>query len=383
MAFASDTLLFAHRVVGSIPAGGFDPPVVTFQGGGTMLKCLNGRRPSASLVISTIALFVSLGGAGYAATGGNFILGQTNTATTPSLLAAPVSGKTLRLRNTDTTAGATALGLEVASGHPPFAVDSSTKVAQLNADLLDGRDSGAFLRKGVLQSASVSSAGGVVDVLNTGTTNGVQGITQSPSASGVYGQNTSAGGFGVAGRAGSGGNAVYGDNTGTGFAGYFEDKVFVGGNLDCFACVGASDISGKVNDSNQLDGIDSSGFVQGQGKAVGQALSEAPGAHIFLGPALAGFIRLSYACPATLANNGVLRVYNDSGQLANVFVDGGGGNPTYLQMAAGGTTDLAAAASGDSYVIQAQGGPGIETIQVASVHRASDCHAQAQALLTG
>src|SRR5215211_6132669 len=326
-----------------------------------MLKRLSERRPSASLVISTIALFVSLGGAGYAATGGNFILGQTNTATTPSLLAAPVSGKTLRLRNTDTSAGATALGLEVASGHPPFTVDSSTKVAQLNADLIDGRDSAAFLRKGVQQSLSVSSAGGVVDALNTGTTNGVQGITESPTASGVYGQNTSAGGFGVAGRASSGGNAVYGDNTGTGFAGYFEDKVFVGGNLDCSGCVGPADTTG---------------FVQGQGKAEGQALSETPGAHIFLGPPLAGFIRLSYACPATLADNGLLRIYNDSGGPANVFVDSGGGNPTYLQMVAGGTTDLAAAASGDSYVIQAQGGPGIETIQVATVHRVSDCHAQ-------
>jgi hypothetical protein len=333
-----------------------------------MLKRLNGRRPSASLVISTIALFVSLGGAGYAATGGNFILGQTNTATTPSLLAAPVSGKTLRLRNTDTTAGATALGLEVASGHPPFAVDSNVKVAGLNADLLDGRDSGAFLRKGTPQPMSVSGAGGVVDVLNTGTSNGVQGITQSPTASGVYGQNTSAGGFGVAGRADSSGNAVYGDNTGTGFAGYFEDKVFVGGNLNCSGCVGPADTTG---------------FVQGQGKAEGQAISEAPGDHHFLGPPLAGFIRLSYACPNTQANIGTLRMYNDSGLAANVFVDSGGGNPTYIQMAAGDQADFPGAPSGDSYFIQAQGGPGVETVQVATVHRNFDCHAQAQALLTG
>jgi hypothetical protein len=349
--------------------------------GGTMLKHLGERRPSASLVISTIALFVSLGGAGYAATGGNFILGQTNTATTPSVLAAPINAKTLRLRNMDTGADASALGLEVASGHPPFTVNSNTRVPQLNADLLDGRDSAAFLRKGTLQSMSVSGAGGVVDVLNTGTTNGVQGITQSPSASGVYGQNTSTGGFGVAGRAGDFGNAIYGDNTGTGFAGWFDDKVHLGGNLDCSGCVGASDINGKVNDSDQLDGIDSSGFVQGSGKAVGQALAENPGDHIFLGPPLAGFIRLSYACPSTLTNNGTLRVYNDSGGLANVFIDTGGGNPTYQQMAASGTTDLPASASGDSFYIQAQGGPGVETVQVATVHRASDCHAQAQGLL--
>lgn len=67
--------------------------------------------------------------------------------------------------------------------------------------------------------------------------------------------------------------------------------------------------------------------------------------------------------------------------VANVFVDSGTGNPAYHQMAAGDTTDVPASASGDSFFIQAQGGPGVETVQVATVHRASDCHAQAQALL--
>ena len=41
-------------------------------------------------------------------------------------------------------AGATALGLNVASGHPPFRVNSPTKVANLNTDSLDGHDSTAF-----------------------------------------------------------------------------------------------------------------------------------------------------------------------------------------------------------------------------------------------
>src|SRR4051812_1419311 len=38
------------------------------------------RYPSPSLVISLFALLVALGGAGIAATGGNFILGQSNSA---------------------------------------------------------------------------------------------------------------------------------------------------------------------------------------------------------------------------------------------------------------------------------------------------------------
>ena len=39
---------------------------------------LLGRRPSPATVMAAAALFVSLGGAGYAATGGTFMLGQAN-----------------------------------------------------------------------------------------------------------------------------------------------------------------------------------------------------------------------------------------------------------------------------------------------------------------
>jgi len=105
-------------------------------------------RPSASLAISLLALFVSLGGASYAATGGNFVLGQSNTATTASTLTANVSGKALTLKNTSTAAGATALNLNVAAGRPPFMTSSAVKVANLNADNLDGQDSTAFLGVG-------------------------------------------------------------------------------------------------------------------------------------------------------------------------------------------------------------------------------------------
>ena len=49
------------------------------------------RKPSSATVIATVALFVALGGVGVAATGGNFILGQSNTATTNTSLSAPVA----------------------------------------------------------------------------------------------------------------------------------------------------------------------------------------------------------------------------------------------------------------------------------------------------
>ncbi len=104
-------------------------------------------RPSHGTVVAYLALFVALGGTTYAATGGNFILGKPNTANSQTSLTASPSfaGKALQLTNTNTGAGATALGLSVASGHAPFTVNTGTKVANLNADKLDGIDSSGSL----------------------------------------------------------------------------------------------------------------------------------------------------------------------------------------------------------------------------------------------
>jgi hypothetical protein len=103
-------------------------------------------------VVSLAALFVALGGTTYAATGGNFILGRANSASSTSSLSAPVAGKGLQVTNTSTHAGASALGLNVASGHAPFTVNSGAKVANLNADKLDGIDSTGFLPSANVQS---------------------------------------------------------------------------------------------------------------------------------------------------------------------------------------------------------------------------------------
>jgi hypothetical protein len=99
-------------------------------------------------VVGYIALFVALGGTTYAATGGNFILGQTNSASSTTSLTrtGANTGKGLQVTNASTGAGATALGLNVASGHAPFTVNSGAKVANLNADKLDGQDSTGFIR---------------------------------------------------------------------------------------------------------------------------------------------------------------------------------------------------------------------------------------------
>lgn len=93
-------------------------------------------RPSASLVVSLTALFVALSGWGYAATGGNLILGQANKADkTTRLTSRAQHGPTLALKN---TGGQAAASFSVKAGVAPFSVGSTTRVAKLNADSLDG-----------------------------------------------------------------------------------------------------------------------------------------------------------------------------------------------------------------------------------------------------
>jgi hypothetical protein len=143
--------------------------------------------PSPSFVVSITALVVALGSAGYSATGGNFILGQANSASTQTALSASLNGRALQLTNTNTGGSAAALGLNVAAGHPPLAVNSAVKVANLNADKLDGLDSTQFPRTSVVSfnlapgadSAPIAlPANRPVLVMGVTTTTGYQGVGQ-------------------------------------------------------------------------------------------------------------------------------------------------------------------------------------------------------------
>jgi hypothetical protein len=93
-------------------------------------------------VMATIAVFIALGGTTIAATGDSFILGQSNTATSTTALSAGVTGPALRVTNTSTGAAAS---FNAAVAHPAIAVNTSAKINKLNADMLDSKDSTAFL----------------------------------------------------------------------------------------------------------------------------------------------------------------------------------------------------------------------------------------------
>src|SRR4051812_39185501 len=74
--------------------------------------------------------------------GARFDLGKTNAVNAVSKLVGSVTGPSLLIDNNSTNASATALDLQVEAGKTPMKVNSDTKVANLNADKLDGMDAG-------------------------------------------------------------------------------------------------------------------------------------------------------------------------------------------------------------------------------------------------
>jgi hypothetical protein len=190
---------------------------MVFDHEGSRMKRIG--KPSPALVISLLALFVALGGAGMAATGGNFILGQSNTAGSKTSLSSGIPNPSLDLYNTNTTAPSTPLRLNAATSRPPMIVNSKVRVDNLNADSLDGVDSGGFLKKKLPLTLTGSVPGDGV----------------------VHATNNDGSGMGIRGSAPNGGIGVYGE--GSNWSGYFAGHVFMSGNLSCSGCVTAGDLA--------------------------------------------------------------------------------------------------------------------------------------------
>lgn len=94
----------------------------------------------------TVVSTAALAGSGI---GGVFNLGTTNTTNASTVLSGSTSGQQLRVvNNAGTGTGTTGIGIHTALNEPPLAVDSKTKVNNLNADLLDGQTSAAFVAGG-------------------------------------------------------------------------------------------------------------------------------------------------------------------------------------------------------------------------------------------
>lgn len=105
---------------------------------------------------SVVSLATLMGATAFAGTGvgGLFNLGQNNTVNGTTKLTGATAAGQLDVVNNSTGTGATGIGISVKSGKAPLAVNSSTKVSNLNADLLDGSDSTAFQKRVAGQCAN-------------------------------------------------------------------------------------------------------------------------------------------------------------------------------------------------------------------------------------
>lgn len=95
------------------------------------------KAPSHGTVIAYLALFMAMSGTAVAATGGTFILGRSNAASTQTVLTNSGTGPVL--------------ALSTRTGQAPLAVSASSgKATNLSADKIDGLDSSAFARSSAL-----------------------------------------------------------------------------------------------------------------------------------------------------------------------------------------------------------------------------------------
>jgi len=130
------------------------------------------RRPSPATVLSVAALVVAMSGTAVAATGGTFILGRPNSATTLTSLS---------------NSKGTALKLSSRSGTPPLTVGSSVRVPNLNASELGGIPASGFMTGSGTAGGDAAKLSGTGEVvLATGSGSQLVGICDGNSVKGAY-----------------------------------------------------------------------------------------------------------------------------------------------------------------------------------------------------
>src|SRR5918995_2535680 len=110
----------------------------------TVLRALTTGKYILLAVVAALTLATASVAVAGSGVGGVFNLGQTNTVNAITKLVGSVTGASLVIDNNSTGTAATALNLQVEPGKTPMKVNSQAKVANLNADRLDGKDSSAF-----------------------------------------------------------------------------------------------------------------------------------------------------------------------------------------------------------------------------------------------
>ncbi|MGN6380873.1 MAG: hypothetical protein ACTHNU_18115 [Gaiellales bacterium] len=284
--------------------------------------------PSPAMAVAMLALVAALGGQTAYGAAANFLLNVTNTSTAQTTLnGSAIAGKALQITNTNTTTGATALGLNVAAGHAPFTVTSNTKVAKLNADLLDGKDSTAFL-----PVAGQAADSNLLD--------GLDSTAFLPAA----------------------GKAADADK------------------LDGLDSTAFLPVGGTAANSNLLDGLDSSQFARGNVTMAAAAWSVGAGTSL-TEPNLSG-LDITATCPANpLTQDLAITFKNTSGTVQNTFVESASSFIDYAALNNNNSIGpIVSPHIGQTYTVQMYGQPSLVStsvvMHVALVGRSTDCHLQ-------
>jgi hypothetical protein len=147
-----------------------------------MLRGRRLRSPRHGTVVAYLAMFLALGGTASAATGGTFLLGQSN----------PESAKA-----TLSSSAGTPLALKAPSGAAPLQVNRKILVRNLNADYLAGLHASAFQRRMTSftwKATAANSASDLTEISNSAINrdpNALLEVTQVFGATETY--NTSVG----------------------------------------------------------------------------------------------------------------------------------------------------------------------------------------------
>jgi hypothetical protein len=315
-----------------------------------------------------LALVFGVATTAFGATGGNFILGKANVAGAVSKLTAGLSGSALQVVN---NGAGTALDLRVGSSTTapadktvaPMKVDSQAKVANLNADEVDGKDASSFATSVHTHSGEDITSGTVSEARIDGLVARDDEILPTVEAND---------------GAGSGIDADQIDGIDSGAFLLENGKAADSAHAD------RADSATNAQNADRLDGKDSGDFIQGRGTAKHSAVAISPGSNLWVWQLGDPGLWFSYDCRSDLAANGFVGIKNVStSETVNVFSDNGSTDPSYRQLAPNEFYSQGASATGEHITFQVQGSY-VATIEIYSVHRTSDnrCHVQAQTLIT-
>jgi hypothetical protein len=129
----------------------------------TILRALTTGKYILLAVVAALTLATASVAVAGSGVGGVFNLGQTNTVNAITKLVGSVTGASLVIDNNSTGTGATALDLQVEPGKTPMKVNSTTKVTNLNADTVDGRNGTTLLANNQVRADGTQTSSFIQD----------------------------------------------------------------------------------------------------------------------------------------------------------------------------------------------------------------------------